>query len=163
MNITNFKGSFKSLARPTLFRVKGFGADLQLEFLCKAAQIPGSTLGVIEVPYMGRKIKLPGDRTYPEWTITIQNDEKFTLRNYFDEWTNRINDPELNVGSPIVESLKEDGYVEQLSLDDKVIARYKLIGAWPSEVAPIDVSFESTDTVEEFTVALQYDYWVREL
>jgi len=163
MNITNFKGSFKNLARPTLFRVTGFGANEQLEFLCKAAQLPASTLGVIEVPYMGRKIKIAGDRTYAEWTITIQNDNTFALKTFFEDWTNTINDPEFNIGSPIVESYKADGYVEQLSLDDKVIAKYKLVGAFPTEVAAIDVSFESSDTVEEFTVTLQYDFWVKEV
>lgn len=163
MNITEFKGSFKDLARPTLFRVTGFGADRQLRFLCKAAQLPPSTLGVIEVPYMGRKIKVPGDRIYAEWTITIQNDDKFTLKHYFDEWTNKINDPELNIGSPSIEAIKEDGYVEQLTIDNKVAAKYKLVGAFPTEVAAIDVSHESNDTVEEFTVTLQYDFWVREI
>lgn len=161
MDINNFKGSFKNLARPTLFRVTGFGANNQLEFLCKAAQIPGETIGIIEVPYMGRKIKVGGDRIYTEWTITILNDEAYTLRTYFEDWTDLINDPESNVGSAIIESYKQDGFIEQLGSDDSVIAKYKLIGCFPSEVSPIDVSFESNDTVEEFTVTLQLDYWVR--
>jgi len=162
MNITDFKGSFNALAKPTLYRVYGFGADRQLEFLCKAAQLPGATLGVIEVPYMGRKIKVAGDRTYAEWTPTIMADDTFALRTYFEEWTNKINLPEGNTGQSSVESYKEDGYIEQLTEDNKVIAIYKMIGCFPTEVAPIDVSFESNDTVEEFTVTLQMDYWIRE-
>jgi len=161
LNITDFKGSFTHLAKPTLFKVQGFGADRQLEFMCKAAQLPPSTLGVIEVPYMGRKIKVPGDRIYPEWTITIMNDDTFNLKNYFDDWMQRINHEIANIGSPSVEASKEDGQIMQLGVDNKIIAEYQLVGAFPTEVSPVEVSFESNDTVSEFTVTIAYDYWTR--
>ena len=49
-------------------------------FLVSAAQIPSSTLGVIEQPFRGRMFKIPGDRLFPEWSITVINDLDFTIR-----------------------------------------------------------------------------------
>lgn len=162
MDVTSFKSSFTDMARPDKFRVRGLGFNSQdLEFMCKAAQIPASTLGVIEVPYQGRKIKLPGDRTYAEWTITVMNSTEWNVREYFEDWSNKINNPELNRGVPIINAIKEDAQVEQLDVAGLVIARYELSGCWPSEVSPIELGWETTDTAEEFTVTLAFDYFNR--
>lgn len=161
MDINAFKGSFESLAKPTHFKVYGFGADRDLEFMCKAAQLPGTTMGVIEVPYMGRKVKIAGDRTYAEWTITVMNTEDFNLRNYFEEWVETINHPETNVGIANPAGYKQDGFIDQLDHNNNVLASYKLVGAFPVEVSPVEVSWETTDTVEEFTINLAYDYFTR--
>jgi len=161
LNINDFKGSFTSLSKPTHYKVYGFGASRDLEFMCKAAQLPGTILGVIEVPYMGRKVKIAGDRTYAEWSITLMNTESFDLRNHFESWVEKINHPELNVGVANPSQYKEDGFIDQLDHNGKVLATYKLIGAFPTDVSPIEMSFETTDTVAEFTVALNYDYFTR--
>lgn len=161
MNINEFKGSFENLARPTLFKVRGFGADRNLEFMCKGAQLPGSQIGTIEVPYLGRKIKVPGDRIYQEWTMTVFNDKSFGIRTHFEDWFARMNAPIDNVGETSIEGLKADGEVEQLDADGSVITRYKIVGAFPTDVSLIDVSWDATDTVEEFTVTMQMDYWVK--
>ena len=77
-NISSFAGQFlKGGIRPHLFEVNGtIGpfSDEKIPFLVKAAQLPASTLGLIEVPYRGRKIKVPGDRTFAEWQITVLAD-----------------------------------------------------------------------------------------
>lgn len=163
MNIDSFKASFDNLAKPTLFHVSGLGADRNIEFLCKAAQIPASTIGVIEVPFRGRKIKQPGDRTYIEWTITILNDNDFSLRTYFENWQNDINSPEANLGPNSAEAVKQDAFVTHLDSEDKTIAQYQLVGCWPSEVSAIELNSDSVDTIEEFTVTFQYDYHDRTL
>ena len=49
-SVTDFKGAFEALAKPTLFKVQGFGTGRQMEFLCKAAQLPASTLGRLLTP-----------------------------------------------------------------------------------------------------------------
>jgi len=83
-------------ARPALFQVimnnpVNAAGDAKLPFMAKAAQIPASTIGTIEVPYFGRKIKIAGDRTFAEWTVTIVNDEDFLIRNSMEEWMQSIN------------------------------------------------------------------------
>lgn len=156
--INDFKGAFENLARPTLYRVTGLGADRSLEFMCKASQIPEATVGVIEVPFMGRKIKIPGDRTFAEWTLTVMNDEKYTLRKYFEQWMEKIGKSGDVFGAQSSEDIKEDGFVEQLAQDGSVIAKYKLIGCFPSNIAAQDLAFDSNDTISEFSVTLMYDY-----
>ena len=161
MNLVGFKGSFTDMARPTLFKVTGFGVGRQLEFLCKAAQLPPSTLGQIEVPYRGRQIKIAGDRTYPEWTITVMLDESFALKNEFEDWMTLINEPVLNVGLPAVEGYKREGKIEQLGQLGNTIESYEIVGAFPTEISPVEVASDSNDTVAEFTVTLAFDYWTR--
>ena len=73
-------------ARPSLFQVTltnpvNAAADLKFPFMCRAAQMPASTLGTIEVPYFGRKVKIAGDRTFAEWTVTLIQDEDMIVRN----------------------------------------------------------------------------------
>lgn len=161
MNIDEFKGAFEGAARPTLFKVSGLGASRKLEFMCKAAQIPQSQVGIIEVPHMGRKIKIPGDRTFEPWNLTIINDRDFEIRKHFEDWSGRINHHKDNTGETNPESIKYDGYVSQLDESGKTIARYRFVGCWPSEVGAIDLAKDANDTLEEFPVILQYDYWER--
>ena len=155
-------------ARPTLFRsfitnpIDASG-DFKFEFMCKAAQIPPSTLGVIEVPFQGRKIKVAGDRTFPEWTVTITNDEDFLIRNALEKWSNAINGHDSNIrqfgATSNPESMKGDGAVEQLGKNGEIIRQYVFRGLWPSDIAPIDLSFEQNDQIEEFVVTFNYDFW----
>ena len=59
--------------------------------LCKSAALPGSNLGVIEVPFRGRTVKIAGDRTFDTWTATFFNDKDFQIRALFERWANSIN------------------------------------------------------------------------
>ena len=64
-------------ARPNLFEVFIAGQALPANFryLCKIATIPPSTMGVVEVPYFGRMVKVPGNRTFDNLSVTVINDE----------------------------------------------------------------------------------------
>ncbi len=161
-SISDFKGSFTTLARPTLFRVDGFGAGRELEFLCKAASVPETTLGMISVPFQGRSIKIPGDRTFADWSITVINDDKFILRNYFEDWVERIGGAADTFGdNNSVEAIKEDGQVSQLGIDGSIIATWNLVGAFPISVAANEFDAETTDTFSECAVTLAFDYFER--
>ena len=52
-------------------------------FMCKAAAMPASNSGVVDVPFRGRILKVAGDRTFDTWTITVINDEDFLIRTQF--------------------------------------------------------------------------------
>ena len=169
-NISSFTGKFlDGGVRPHLFEVQGnigpFGIDEKTPFLVKAAQLPASTLGVIEVPYRGRKIKVPGDRTFAEWTITVLADGKFQLRDKFEAWSQSINAHEGNISvadypEPLSDgSVYADWTINQLDRQGTKVKTYNFIGCFPSEVSAIDVNMETTDSLEEFTVTLQYTYW----
>ena len=154
-------------ARPALFQVimnnpVNAAGDAKLPFMAKAAQIPASTIGTIEVPYFGRKIKIAGDRTFAEWTVTIVNDEDFLIRNSMEEWMQSINSHLGNVrkfgaASPLL--YKQNAQVVQYSKTGLPVRQYTFNGMWPIEVSTIDLAWESTDAIEEFTVTFQYQHY----
>jgi hypothetical protein len=45
----------------------------------------------VPVQYFGRELKFAGNRTFSDWTITVINDEDFTVRNAFERWMNGLN------------------------------------------------------------------------
>jgi hypothetical protein len=170
--IDRFKSNFKTGgARPNLFRVMvdlsaGQGGGDKLTFTCRAASLPAATLGTIEVPYFGRKVKVAGDRTFAEWTITVLNDEDFVVRRSFELWNNRINSHNANVRASGVYNIeggsgayKKNADIFHYDKKGNTIAQYRLLGSYPSEIGAIELAWDTNDTIEEYTVTLQYDYW----
>lgn len=166
-NVNEFAGALKGGgARNSLFQVQitnpiNGAADIQVPFLCKAAQIPAATLGVIEVPYFGRQVKLAGNRTFAEWTPTIINDEDFAIRNAMEQWSNAINSFQGNVnnaGGSAPSLYKSNAQVTQYGKTGEVIRVYNFVGIFPTEVSTIDLAWE-TEGIQEYTVSFQYDYW----
>lgn len=160
-------------ARPTLFSIMlvappgGIGGTESVgipeaPYLAHAASIPESALGTILVPYFGRKIKLPGDRTYAPWTVSILNDEDFGIRNMIETWMAMINSPEGNLdeySTSAPSNLKASATVTQYGKTGNVVRVYNFDGLWPSQVAPIEVNWSLTDQIESFNVTFEYDYW----
>ena len=152
-------------ARPSLFQVIISNpvnpvADIKLPFLCKTAQMPSSQLGLIEVPYFGRKLKLAGDRTFDAWTVTIINDEDFLIRNAMEQWNNYIqlyqqNVTALGTGAPSL--YKSQATVTQYGKAGEVLRVYQFNGIFPQAVGPIELAWNTVDEIEEFQVQFQYD------
>jgi len=130
------------------------------KILCKAAAVPGFTVGTIEVPFRaGRRIKIPGDRTFADWTVTIINDENQTLRRAFNAWVNLISKGNYDSQTKsTVQDYYKDITCVHLKGDNTISRQYKLNDAFPTDVSAIDLSFDSTDTLSEFTVNFQYHY-----
>jgi hypothetical protein len=157
-------------ARPNLFEVSmpfpGFSspgnAQSKLTFMCKTAQLPGSTINSVPVNYFGRELKFSGNRTFTDWTITIINDEDFVIRNAFERWMAGINSHNLNVRNPAALAplgYSVDGDVTQFGKNGNTLKKYKFIGLFPTDLTPIDVDWGSNDTIEEFTVTLAFQWW----
>ena len=128
--------------------------------LCKAAAVPGFTVGTIEVPFRaGRRIKIPGDRTFADWTVTIINDENQVLRRAFNAWVNLISKGNYDSQTKsTVQDYYKDITCVHLKGDNTISRQYKLNDAFVTDVSAIDLSFDSTDTLSEFTVNFQYHY-----
>ena len=103
--VTDFINEAQDGARPSLFLAQinfpvsvpgGIEARDRSRFLIKSTSIPASTLGMIELRFMGRKIKLAGDRTFEDWSTTIINDEKFSVRSAIEAWSDSINGLQSN-------------------------------------------------------------------
>lgn len=149
-------------ARQNLFQVQiqnpaNGNGDLKVPFMVQAAQLPGSDLGVIPVYYFGRQMKLAGDRTFAEWTVTIINDEDFLIRNAMEEWSNAINRLQRNVRE--INRYKSQAQVTQFAKDGSKLRTYEFSGLFPSNISPIDLDWATTDQIESFQVTFQYDYW----
>lgn len=155
-------------ARPTNFQISltsNFDSALAsiVPFMCQATEIPGSTLGAIEVPYMGRKIRVAGDRTFEPWRISVINDEDFRIRHSLESWHNRINSLSGNLnttGSAAPNNYKSDALVMQYSkADDQSPVRiYKLYGVFPTDISSIDLDWNATNTIETFTTTFSFDW-----
>ena len=139
-------------------------ASRKIWILCKAAQMPAQTIANIDVPFRGRIFKVAGDRTIENWTITVINDEDFLFRNAFEEWTQQIAALDDNMGSTNPSSYMVNAKVYQLGRGSSVastnnsgdanvvLKEYEFIDIFPISVGSIDVSYDSSDTIEEYTV-----------
>lgn len=128
-------------------------------FLCEAAQLPGSVMNVITVPFRGRQLKIAGDRTFDVWTPTIINDTDFGVRNAMERWMNGINAHSANTGLTNPVAYQADLLVEQLDRDEKVLKSYTFRGCFPTNISPIDLAYGTNDDIERFTVEFQVQYW----
>ena len=175
-NASTFKTSLVSAgggARPSLFKIKleaslagVSGIDGSDAFLVKAAAMPASNIAPLAVNYAGRAYKWHGFRTYDVWTVTVINDESFSIRNKMMEWMRKISgmmdgsrktaygDPSITGGT----WFDGEGTVQQLGVDGSVKQTYTMYNMWPTELGEIAVDW-SSDALEEYTIGFAYDYW----
>ena len=162
---------------------------IDTRFMVKAANLPASNINVIDIPFRGRNLKIAGDRTFDIWTITVINDTSFRLRNAFEAWINRINRVDNATGEVTPIDYQTNAYVYQLGRDVtkagssvgvseyigdsvgklgkqkatnakvEVLKTYKFHGIFPTNVSAIELSYDQSDSVEEFTVDLQVQWW----
>jgi hypothetical protein len=166
LGVDDFKSKLRGGgARPNLFKatvnfpVYAEG-DVELtSFLCKAAQLPASTMNVVNVPFRGRQLKIAGDRTFDVWTVTILNDTDFSIRNAMERWMNGMNAHSANTGLTNPVDYQADLLVEQLDKDESIVKTYNFRGCFPTNIGAIDLNYDTVDTVEEFTVEFQVQYW----
>lgn len=125
----------------------------------QAAQIPSSTLGVIQVPFFGRFTKYAGDRTFQPWQVNVLNDEDFKLRNALESWSNSINEMVGNRRKSNIEDYKTSAFVRQYGKRGNVLRTYKFEGIFPAQIAEINLEWASNDQIEQFSVVFEYDYW----
>ena len=134
--------------------------DVELtSFLCKGAQMPASVIAPIMVPFRGRQLQIAGDRTFEPWSVTIINDVNFEVRGAFERWMNGINNHNENTGLSNPTDYQADMIVEQLNKAGQVTKKYDFRGTFPTNIGAIELSYDSENTIEEFTVELQVQYW----
>jgi hypothetical protein len=173
-------------ARPNLFEVSipsfpsaivdAWGSGDQSEngtfkFLCKASNLPASNVTQFNVPFRGRNLKVAGDKTFDPWQVTIINDEDFQLRTAFEQWSNVISKLDDATGVTNPTSYMTDAYVQQLGRgaerfattnnggQSAVLRTYKFMDIWPSSISAIELSYDTGDQLETFTVDFQVQYY----
>jgi len=173
--ISNFKSALiGGGARPNLFEVELTTLPAGIEwpadnfrYMCKASQLPASVIANIDIPFRGRIFKVAGDRTIEPWSITIINDEDFRIRKAMEEWVDLIAKLENNLGATDPSAYMVNAKVFQLGRGstpssknnagdrNAVLREYEFIDIFPTNVSSIDLSYDSSDTIEEFVVDFQ--------
>jgi len=171
LGVLEFQTRIKGAVRPNLFSVThnfptGIIAEDGLEtFMCKSAALPASTVGTVELPFRGRVIKVPGDRTFESWTATFYMDDAFALRGAYEKWIELTNTVDANTASVPMESVLQDIDVTQMDKFGgsaekfKDIRQYKLVKGFPVSVSQVSLAYDNNDSYEEFDVEFAYQYF----
>ena len=167
-NISDFKAKLAGGgARANQFKVTmpfpgyaSVGGEIEeLAFLCRATSIPSMEIASIPVPFRGRSIKIAGDRTIPDWSITVYNDTNFKLRDAFERWQNGINNMSDNEGLTNPVDYQVDAFLDHLDRNGNTIKSYTLRGVYPIEIGAIPLDYEEAGAIEQFEVTLEYQFF----
>ena len=175
LGLLTFQKAIKGGVRPNLFSVlHGFptgvtaptvdGAEDAVTYMCKSAALPATNVGTVELPFRGRVIKVPGDRTYETWTGTFYVDDAFALRSAYEKWIELTNGVDTNTATSGIDNIFQSIIVNQLdkfqgsSTDMPIIRSYELVQAFPVSVSQISVAYDNNDSYEEFDVEFAYQY-----
>lgn len=167
IKLESFKGQLKDGARPNRFFVQIEGQQAganwvePISFFVKTFSLPPKTVGEIVVNYQGMQTKIAGDPTFDDMQMTLHNDYELTAKRYFETWLEGF----ITIGQDGVNTrlapaeYKAEINVQQLGRLGEELAKYKIIGAYPKQMDAIELSHESTDTLEEISISFGIDYW----
>lgn len=160
LDINGVKSAFSSgdFARGNLFEVNLPRMGKNFKFRCKATAIPAGTVGVIELGYQNRKIKIAGDRTYDQWTVTVFNNDNHKSREDFAMWQDEIVGSGTIVSGQVPGSYKSTGTITQFDRNGNPSAEYKISGIWPSAVGEVALAWDDNDALQEFEVTFEFDW-----
>ena len=159
-------GALASLFKAKLLSTKGTSNSTSIgdfEFLCKATTLPGDTIDVATVTYMGRGINIPSNRAAVQWTTTIYNDEGMEIRNHIESWMEQLNSHRTNVRA--ANKIRINSYTGTLEVQTfgkeghgNLKKSYEFIDAWPSAVGEITVDWETND-IQTYDITWEFSYW----
>ena len=153
--ISDFKNNFRGGVRPNLYKVvvnAPIIGQLDLQFLGKATQIPASTIGNIDVAYRGRLLKVPGDRCFEDWTVTVLSDPDWQARTAMEQWMNSIQNHSQNRSSVAATNVYGNASVSQLNRDGGILRTYRLMDIYPTTLTAIELTMDPDGAPEEFAV-----------
>lgn len=181
-SLSDFKSTLKGGgARANLFQVsltlptisgytKPTSFDKDFNILCKSAALPASNIANVDIPFRGRIFKVAGERTFDTWQITVINDTDFQIRTAMEEWMQLIGQYQDGSGVTAPTSYMVNAQVDQLTRKSSdqaktgttglsVAKSYTFYDIFPTTVSAIDLSYDTSDAIEEFTVEFQVQYW----
>jgi hypothetical protein len=168
-NIADFKAQMiGGGARPNQFRVEmtfpsyvtlGVVAGQRAQFLCKAAQLPASTIETLPVLFRGRPVNFAGERTFQPWTVSIYNDTTFGIRNALEQWQSGIQNYNTTDGRVNPSEYQVDLNVHQLDRNGAIIKSYKFVDAFPTNISAIGLDYEQQNAIEQFDVEFTYNFF----
>ncbi|QHJ79054.1 MAG: hypothetical protein [Caudoviricetes sp.] len=148
------------LARPNLFEIEIPFLGRDIKFKCKAGSMPAAVTDPVIVGYQNKKIKLGGDRTFEDWTITVYNDSNHDVRQQFLDWQAQVHALDRQIYGENPDVYKKEAMVSQLNRQAEVTAVHTIYGTWPTNVGEVALDWDTNNEVETFEVTLSVDYWV---
>ena len=184
LGILEFQKAIRGGVRPNLFKVEhawpagdtgltapsltgATASGAEVTYMCKSAALPATNIGTVELPFRGRVIKVPGDRTYETWTATFYMDDAFKLRAAYEKWIELTNAVDKNTASADIVDTWVDIKITQLDkfggqgLADgtlKELRTYRLASAFPVSISQVSLAYDNNDSYEEFDVEFAYQY-----
>lgn len=160
-SLTNFISGFKNPAKTNMYKLvfrgeNGAIVPSGLDIRAKGAQLPTAEMGIMEIPYKGRKVKIPAERSFSEWTVTVMETNDMNVRRSFEKWMSVMDaEDEIKRNTAALSTidvilLKGDNSTPSIT--------YTLYGAFPSSLASVDLSFDEQTAPLEYSVTFQYSY-----
>ncbi|WVX87456.1 tail tube [Vibrio phage EniLVp02] len=161
LNIDGIRNAFENgdFARPNLFEVEIPFLGRNFKFKCKGASIPPGLVEAVIVSYQNRKVKVAGDRTYEEWTLTVYLDTDHETRQQFIDWQAQAAALGKEIYGEIPEAYKKNGLVRQYDRQGEETAVYNIYGCFPTNVGEVQMNWDTNNEVATFEVTLAFDYW----
>ena len=168
-NLSDFKAQMiGGGARANQFRVDlsfpnfvtaGTLVGINAQFMCKAAQLPQSTIDNTPVFYRGRQVNFAGERTFAPWTVSVYNDTTFAVRNALERWSDGIMNHTATNGRTNPGDYQVDLLVTQLDRNGAAIKSYTFRDAYPTVISPIQLDYETNNVIEMFDIEWTYNFW----
>ena len=133
-------------------------------YMCKASNIPASTITAIDVPYFGRNVKVAGEsREFAPLTTTVVNDEGQAILAAMTAWMEDLNGATTNATKKNLFASRTsytcDIELEMYKKDGVKDQNWNFVNCWPSNISAIDLNWDSVNTIQEFVIDWQYDYY----
>jgi hypothetical protein len=168
-NVQDFKSRGLQFhgARPTLFQIEinsppsgiaNNGTIEKLKLLCQGSQIPPAIVESVPVGYFGREIKVSGDRTFPDWNVSVINDEDFAIRDMLESWSTIQNSMVGNLRRDRL--YKSEAVITQFGKEGGVLRQYEMVGIFPTVIGPIELNWNAKNQIEMFDVTFSFDWWL---
>ena len=171
-SVSNFLANFRGGgARANRYKIvltfpaaipRGLDASTKIGFTAKAASIPSSSMGVVTVHYMGRPVKIPGDKTWADWNVTVLLDQDYAGRGVFEMWHDLILGFDSNVAAAGMQdpiNAFARAKVQMLDRYDRVVRTYDVEGIWPSEVNEVTIGYDQNDQIMEQQITFAVNGW----
>ena len=173
IELAKFKDALYQLVRPNRFFVyvtppsiydHGMENPELLVYLAQGASIPAKTIGQIELKHHGMSLFLPGDASHEDLSLTFFNHYGWEPRDFFEGWIEIMQAVQSdNSRTDGIDMIIDSGLeVHQIGdTEDDILAIYKFYDVFPKNVSSIELSMESNDAVETFTVDFAYSHWAQ--
>jgi hypothetical protein len=171
IKLKDFKNQLSDFARPNRFTVEVYipstiGIDTSkieiFTWTAQSASIPSRSQGEVSIKFHGMELKLPGDYSKQNLSITFLNDYDFVGKSLIEKW--------MEFGGQRVADNNEKTYAANMlgativvnqkgRTDVSSLASYKFYDVFPISMSAIDLDMTNTDQIEKFTVDFSYSYF----